>query len=51
MNQSEWKKMDDNMKTITEQYANELIKEKTKELKISFRNGFDIIFRDRKRKR
>lgn len=48
---SDFDKLYDSMLDIVVKYSEYLIKDGIKENKMSLTNGFDVIFRDRKRKR
>jgi len=48
---SDFDKIYEDMLDIVVKYAEQLIEDGIKENKLSLTNGFDVIFRDRKRKR
>jgi len=51
LKQQEFEKLHDEMLDTIVKYSDNLIKDHIKESKISLTNGFDVIFRDRKRSR
>jgi len=51
MNEKEFEKLSTDLEDIIVRYSDHLIEDHIKENKMSLTNGFDVIFRDRKRKR
>jgi len=51
MNQKEYEKLASSLEDIIVKFSDHLITDHIKETKFTLTNGFDVIFRDRKKKR
>lgn len=51
MKQEEYEKLAKDLEAVILKYSDHLIEDHLKEVKFSLTNGFDVIFRDRKKKR
>jgi len=51
LNQKEYEKLATELEDIIVKYSDHLITDHIKDVKMSLTNGFDVIFRDRKKKR